>query len=189
MTDELIDNVIYLIDSKKGDLGRLNYILGALQEGKALYNSDKKYLDSLISTYIGSARKKIADYRSADELKIDLTRVKDRLEKFERRGYKKHVGRKAVFFFVTFFFSWHAVTTLIGKKFLQDVQDINQYLLPMYQLDKIIPAQYFSYIQQVNLSIPKIVVLVWGVMMLIWIILGFIYLVKYIRSRYNPALP
>lgn len=53
MTDELIENVMYLIDSKKGDIGRLGYILSALQDGKSLYNSDKKYLDSLISTYIG----------------------------------------------------------------------------------------------------------------------------------------
>ena len=44
MIDELIDNVMYLIDSKKGDVGRLNYILSALQDGKSLYNSDKKYL-------------------------------------------------------------------------------------------------------------------------------------------------
>jgi hypothetical protein len=45
MADELIDYVNYLIDSKKGDLGRLNYILSALQDGRSLYNSDKKYLD------------------------------------------------------------------------------------------------------------------------------------------------
>jgi hypothetical protein len=52
ITDELIDYVTYLIDSKKGDIGRLGYILSALQDGKSLYNSDKKYLDSLIATYI-----------------------------------------------------------------------------------------------------------------------------------------
>ena len=53
MADELIDYVNYLIESKKGDAGRLNFILSALQDGKSHYNSDKKYLDSLISTYLG----------------------------------------------------------------------------------------------------------------------------------------
>ncbi len=186
MVDELIDNVMYLIDSKKGDVGRLNYILSALQDGKPLYNSDKEYLDSLLSTYMRSSKKRSGDQKSVEELKAELARVKERLEKVEKRGYKKPVGRKAVFFFVTFFFGWHAVTTLISEKFLHDVQDINPYLFPLYYLEKIIPGQYLDYVSQIGLSIPKIVVLAWGTMMFTWIILGFIYLVKFIRSRYNP---
>lgn len=186
MEDELIENVMYLIDSKKGDVGRLNYILSALQDGKSLYNSDKKYLDSLISAYMSSSKKKFGDRRSVEELESELARVKKRLEQVEKRGYKKPIGRKAVFFFITFFFGWHAVITLISKKFLQDVQDINQYLFPLYYLEKIIPVQYLDYISQLGLSIPKIVVFAWAAMMFTWIILGFIYLVKFIRSRYNP---
>jgi len=186
MADELIDYVNYLIDSKKGDIGRLNYILSALQEGKSIYDSDKKYLDSLISTYIGPSKKKFGEEKSVEELKAELARVKGRLEKFERRGYKKHIGRKAVFFFVTFFFGWHAVITLISKNLLRDVQDINPFIFPLYQLEKIIPDQYLSYLYPFSLSIPKIVVLVWGAMMCAWIILGFVYLIKFIRSRYNP---
>ena len=187
MADEIIDYVIYLIDSKKGDLGRLNYILSSLQDGKPLYNSDKKYLDSLISTYVGSSKRKAVDQKSVEELKAELVRVKEKLEKYEKRGYRKPIGRKAVFFFVTFFFGWHAVTTLVSTKFLHDVQDINSYLFPLYQLEKIVPQEYLNYIAQLNLSIPKIVVLAWVAMIITWIILGFIYLVKFIRSRYNPA--
>jgi len=186
MTDELIENVMYLIDSKKGDIGRLNYILGVLQDGKSLYNSDKKYLDSLIATYISSSKKKFGEQKSVIELKTDLVKVKERLEKVEKRGYKKPVGRKAVFFFVTFFFGWHAVITLISAKFLHNAQDINPYLLPLYYLEKVIPGQYLDYVSQLGLSIPSIVVLAWGMMMFTWIILGFVYLVKFIRSRYNP---
>jgi hypothetical protein len=186
MGDELIENVMYLIDSKKGDVGRLNYILSALQDGKSLYNSDKKYLDSLISAYMSSSKKKFGDGKSVEELKSELARVKERLEKVEKHGYKKPIGRKAVFFFITFFFGWHAVITLISEKFLQDVQDINQYLFPLYYLEKIIPVQYLDYISQFGLSIPKIVVFAWAVMMFTWIILGIVYLVKFIRSRYNP---
>lgn len=187
MADELIDYVNYLIDSKKGDVGRLNFILSALQDGKSLYNSDKKYLDSLISTYLGSSKKKFGDQKSVEELKVELVRVKEKLEKLEKRGYKKPVGRKAGFFFVTFFFGWHAIITLLSVKSLLNIQEINQYLLPLYLLEKIIPAQYLDYISQLGLSIPKIVVFAWGAMLVVWIILGFVYLVKFIRSRYNPG--
>jgi len=186
MTDEIIDYVIHLIDAKKGDAGRLNYILSTLQDGKTLYNSDKKYLDSLITTYIGSSRKKAGDQKSVEELKTELARVKERLEKFEKRGYRKPVGRKAGFFFVTFFFGWHAVITALASKSIIDIKDLNPYLLPIYLLDKVIPSEYLNYVHQLNLSIPKIVVLAWGAMLLAWIILGFVYLVKFIRSRYNP---
>lgn len=186
MADELIEYVNYLIDAKKGDLGRLNYILSALQDGKSIYDSDKKYLDSLTSMYIGPSKKKFGEEKSVEELKAELARVKGRLEKFEKRGYRKHVGRKAVFFFVTFFFGWHAVITLISKNLLQDVQDINPYIFPIYQLEKIIPEQYLSYLNQFSLSIPKIVVLVWVGMICTWLIIGFVYLIKFIRSRYNP---
>jgi len=186
MTDELIEYVIHLIDGKKGDVGRLGHILDTLQDGKILYNSDKKYLDSLISTYLGPS-KKTGEQKSVEELKIELARVKERLEKFEKRGYKKPVGRKAGFFFVTFFFGWHAVITLLDKKSIISIHDLNPDLLPLYQLGKVIPAEYLNYVYQFNLDIPKIVVLVWGAMIITWIILGFAYLVKFIRSRYNPG--
>jgi len=48
MSDDLIKYVLYLINSKKGDIGRLNYILATLQDDKPLYTSDKKYLESMI---------------------------------------------------------------------------------------------------------------------------------------------
>ncbi|MGI0059080.1 MAG: hypothetical protein ACREBJ_04860, partial [Nitrosotalea sp.] len=63
----------------------------------------------------------------------------------------------------------------------------NPYILPIYQLDKVIPSEYLNYVYQLDLSISKIVVLVWCAMILTWIILGFVYLVKFIRSRYNPT--
>ena len=187
MVDELIDYVIYLIDAKKGDTGRLSYILGALQDGKTIYNSDKKYLDSLIATYLGSSKRKTGEQKSVEELKTELVRVNKRLEKFEKRGYRKPVGRKTIFFFVTFFFGWHAVITTLARKSIIDIKDLNPYFLPIYQLDKIIPSEYLHYVYQFNLSIPEIVVLAWGAMILAWIILGFVYLVKFIRSRYNPV--
>ncbi len=186
MSDELIEYVVKLIDSKKGDIGRLNYILSTLQEGRALYTSDRNYLESLISTYI--TKRKIGQQQSVEELKAELVRVKAKLERFEKRGYKKPIGRKAGFFFVTFFFGWHAVVQLVSEKFLHSVQDINPYLFPLYQLKLVIPSQATDFMNQYNLNLEQIIVYVWGAMMVTWIILGFIYLVKFIRSRYNPAI-
>jgi hypothetical protein len=186
MSDELINNIMYLIDSKKGDVGRLNYILSVLQDGKPLYNSDRKYLDSLLSTHMRSLKERSGEQKSVEELKVELARVKERLEKIEKRGYKKHIGRKAVFFFITFFFGWHAVMTLINEKFIHDVQDINPYIFPLYYIERITPVQYIDNLSQLGFSISKIVLLVWGVMIFTWIILGFAYLIKFIRSRYNP---
>src|SRR5437867_3617919 len=182
MSDELIEYVMYLINSKKGDIGRLNYILTALQDGKQLYSSDKRYLESLITTYIGSSRRKSSEQRTNEELRAELAVVKEKLQRIERRGYKRPVGRKAVFFFVTFFFGWHAVAQLVNDRFLHDVQSINPYLFPLFQLQVTMPSH-------IGLTIEQIVLLVWGAMMLTWVILGLIYLVKFIRSRYNPTYP
>ena len=190
MSNDLIKSVIYLIESGKGDVGRLNYILNVLQDGKTLFASDKKYLEILISTYIDSAKRReigiSTGNESINELRSELNRVNERLAKLEKRGYKKHVGRKAIFFFVTFFISWHAIIQIINKIFggtsmiYQNTQDLNSYVFPLYQLKIIIPSQFVAWVDHGILY-------VWIGMMITWVILGFIYLVKFIRSRYNPT--
>ena len=190
MSSDLIKSVIYLIESGKGDVGRLNYILNVLQDGKTLFVSDKKYLDTLISTYIDSAKRReigiLAGNESINELRSELNKVNERLARLEKRGYKKHVGRKAIFFFVTFFISWHAIVQIINKisdgttMIYQNTQDLNSYVFPLYQLKIIIPPQFVAW---VDLGILYF----WIGMMIVWIILGFIYLIKFIRSRYNPT--
>jgi len=185
--DELIEHVLHLIDAKKGDSGRLNYILSMLQEDRPLYISDRKYLESLISMYIEPSKRKVARQQSVEELKTELVRVKQKLERYEKRGYKRAIGRKSVFFFVTFFFGWHAVVRMLGDNLLVS-QNINPYLFPLFQLKTVIPTQVSTIMAQYDLSVEKIVIFVWGLMMLTWIILGFVYLVKFMRSRYNPAL-
>jgi len=190
MSSDLIKSVIYLIESGKGDVGRLNYILNVLQDGKTLFESDKKYLDTLISTYIDSSKRReigiSTSNESINELRSELNRVNERLARLEKRGYKKHIGRKAIFFFVTFFVSWHAIIQIISKisdgtsMIYQNTQDLNSYVFPLYQLKVIIPSQFVAW---VDLGI----LYVWSGMMITWIILGFIYLIKFIRSRYNPT--
>jgi hypothetical protein len=190
MSSDLIRSVIYLIESGKGDVRRLNYILNVLQDGKPLFESDKKYLDTLISTYIDSAKKReigiSVGNEPINELRNELNRANERLARLEKRGYKKHIGRKAIFFFVTFFVSWHAIIQIINKilggttMIYQNTQDLNSYVFPLYQLKIVIPSQFVAW---VDLGI----LYVWAGMMIVWIILGFIYLVKFIRSRYNPT--
>ncbi|HKC78504.1 MAG TPA: hypothetical protein VKB83_00235, partial [Nitrosopumilaceae archaeon] len=159
-------------------------------DGKTLFVSDKKYLDTLISTYIDSAKRRefgiLAGNESINELRSELNKVNERLARLEKRGYKKHVGRKAIFFFVTFFISWHAIVQIINKisdgttMIYQNTQDLNSYVFPLYQLKIMIPPQFVAW---VDLGILYL----WIGMMIVWIILGFIYLIKFIRSRYNPT--
>ncbi|HET6459048.1 MAG TPA: hypothetical protein VFG24_09250 [Nitrosopumilaceae archaeon] len=190
MSSDLIRSVVYLIESGKGDVGRLNYILNVLQNGKPLFASDKKYLDTLVLTYSDSIKKPeigiSVDNESINELRSEVNKVNERLARLEKRGYKKHIGRKAIFFFVTFFISWHAIIQIINRisggttMIYQNTQDLNSYVFPLYQLKIIIPSQFVAW---VDLGI----LYVWTGMMIAWIILGFIYLVKFIRSRYNPT--
>lgn len=187
MNEELIEHVLHLMEAKKGDLGRLNYILSMLQDGRPLYVSDRKYLESLISAHIEPSKRKAGQQQSVDELKTELAKVKQKLERYEKRGYKKAIGRKAVFFFVTFFFGWHAVVRLLGDA-LSINQNVNPYLFPLYQLKTVLPTQVTTVMMQYNISLGDMIVFVWGLMILAWIILGFVYLVKFMRSRYNPAL-
>ncbi|MGI0046627.1 MAG: hypothetical protein ACREBB_05505 [Nitrosotalea sp.] len=187
MDEELIEHVLYLIDTRKGDSGRLNYILSMLQDSRPLYISDRKYLESLISMYVDPSKRKIRHQQSVDELKTELAQVKQKLERYEKRGYKKAIGRKSIFFFVTFFFGWHAIVRLLGYN-LQYNQDINQYIFPLYQIETVLPSQVTTIMEQSNISLGQIIVFVWSAMILTWIILGFVYLVKFMRSRYNPVL-
>ena len=190
MSSNLIRSVLYLIESKKGDVGRLNYILNTLQDGKSLFTSDKKYLDTLISTYIDSAKRREIGISTGndpiDELRSELKRVNERLVKLEKGGYKKHIGQKAIFFFVTFFVSWHAIIQIINKisdvtmMVYQNTQDLNPYVFPLYQLKVVIPSQF-------GVNVDLGIMYVWSGMMITWVVLGFIYLVKFIRSRYNPT--
>ena len=190
MSSDLVRSVLYLIESKKGDVGRLNYILNTLQNGRSLFTSDKKYLDTLISTYVDSVKRREIGISTGndpiDELRSELKRVNEKLVKLEKKGYKKHIGQKTIFFFVTFFVSWHAIIQIINKisgvtiMVYQNTQDLNPYVFPLYQLKVVIPSQFGA---NVDLGIMY----VWSGMMITWVILGFIYLVKFIRSRYNPT--
>lgn len=48
--EELIKQIQELLDSGKGDAGRLTYILDTVKSGKNLYLSDQKYIENLLQT-------------------------------------------------------------------------------------------------------------------------------------------
>lgn len=59
MSEDLIKAIQDLINSGKGDIGRLRYILHTIQRGKTLYHSDRKYLEKIVPIQIPSTIPKI----------------------------------------------------------------------------------------------------------------------------------
>lgn len=57
MSEELINKIQKLIELKKGDPGRLEHILNSIKQGKSLFSSDQRYLDSLIETHLSKESK------------------------------------------------------------------------------------------------------------------------------------
>ncbi len=55
MSSDLLEKIQRLIDSGIGDVGRLQYMYEALQNGRKIYNSDQSYLEKLLNNYDGHA--------------------------------------------------------------------------------------------------------------------------------------
>jgi len=50
LSTELVDSIKSLIENGKGDSGRLGYIIEVIKQGKKFYDSDRKYVGSLLET-------------------------------------------------------------------------------------------------------------------------------------------
>jgi len=50
LSTELVDSITSLIENGKGDSGRLGYIIEVIKQGKKFYDSDRKYVGSLLET-------------------------------------------------------------------------------------------------------------------------------------------
>lgn len=74
----MINNVNELIRLGKGDLGRLGHIKNTLESNRALYTSDKKYVEELVSKYMSS--KNQPDPKEPLEEKYDENRISDTSE-------------------------------------------------------------------------------------------------------------
>jgi len=56
--NDIADSVQNLIDSGKGDYGRLVHILNSVKSGKKLFSSDQKYLDNLLDDFEKESKSK-----------------------------------------------------------------------------------------------------------------------------------
>ena len=173
MSDDLINSVKQLIQLGKGDPGRLEYILDMLTTGRVLPISDQKYLQNIIPLYFGGQDQESIQRQNehvANQLQNEIKNLNQRLVKLERRGFERYVGKKTVFFFVTVFVGWNALSTFVATSlgtFLPD--NLIQYLFP---LDMI--ANSIDY---------PIVQFVFTAMMYAWVFIGFIHLARLIKSR------
>ena len=72
MGKELLNKVLELIKNGKGDIPRLEHIRDSIQEGKELYQSDQKYLDSLFEIHFS--------YETESEPPIDDPTFENKIE-------------------------------------------------------------------------------------------------------------
>ena len=176
MSEDLIGAIQQILILGKGDQGRLEYLLDLLQKGRPLPESDQKYLQLMIPLYLGP--KDSDSYQKNTEVAIEklhdeVKELREKIQKIERKGFEKYVGRKAVLFFVTVFIGWNA---------------LQLYIQPF--LSGIIPNGMVSYVFPLNLAANyvnygSIVWLGFLVLVISWPFIGVIHLAKFIISRKN----
>jgi hypothetical protein len=174
LSENLANSIQQLILIGKGDRGRLEYILDLLQRGKILPSSDQKYLERIIPLYLGTrdgeSLKEHSEH-AIEELYGEVQTLNEKISKLERKGFEKYIGKKAIFFFVTFFVGWNALQSYIMPWFNSFMsKDTAQYLFPLNVL-----ANY--------LNATSLVWFIFGVMALAWPFIGTTHLVNYIRRR------
>lgn len=174
MSEDLIGAIQQIIILGKGDQGRLEYLLDILQKGKQLPDSDQKYLQIMIPLYLGP--KDAESYQKNAELAIEklhdeVRQLGEKINKLERKGFEKYVGRKAVLFFVTVFVGWNTLQAYIGPVLSGFVpSDAVPYVFPLN-----LAANYLNYGGAVWLAFVALVSA--------WPFIGAIHLTKFIISR------
>lgn len=174
LSEELINSVQRLMILGKGDHGRLEYILELLEKNRPLPHSDQKYLEYVISLYLGTNDPELAQRKTEhliEGLFSDIQSLKDRLEKLERKGFRKYVGKKTIFFLLTVFVGWNALQNYIVlalSSYLPNVE--NQFLFPLNVLSN-------------SFNDVSLVWTIFIVMLLAWPFIGGIHLIKFIKSR------
>lgn len=174
LSEDLIGAIQQILILGKGDQGRLEYLLDILQKGRPLPESDQKYLQLMIPLYLGpkdsDSYQKNAEL-AIEKLHIEVKELHEKIQKIERKGFEKYVGRKAVLFFVTVFVGWNALHLYI-QPFLSDVipSGMMSYAFP---LD--LAANYVNY--------GPVVWFGFLVLLVSWPFIGAIHLAKFIKSR------
>lgn len=174
MSEDLIGAIQQILILGKGDQGRLEYLLDLLQKGKSLPDSDKKYLQILIPIYLGpkdpESYQKNAEY-AIEQLHNEITQLNEKINKIQRKGFEKYVGRKAVLFFVTVFVGWNVSQTYVQTTLSDFIPNsVLQYVFPLNLM-----ANYLNY--------GQVVWFAFLVLLISWPFIGSIHLAKFIRSR------
>jgi len=88
LSEELIKKIQSLLELGKGDPDRLQHILNSVQQGKTLFLSDQKYLDSLIEKQL---EKPSSSEKNSDEVVAELRkRITDLEEKVSEQSTTKN---------------------------------------------------------------------------------------------------
>ncbi|HJU14558.1 MAG TPA: hypothetical protein VJ792_08910 [Candidatus Nitrosotalea sp.] len=174
MSENLASSIQQLILLGKGDRGRLEYILEMITMGKPLPISDQRYLEGIIPLYLGSQDSESLQRHTElaiNSLYSEMRTLQEKLDRLERHGFERYVGRKAVFFFVTVFVGWHAFQEQITEALVQYVPaSMIQYMFPLNTL-----ANSFGQGSLVELAFLS--------MALAWPFIGAVHLSRFIRSR------
>jgi hypothetical protein len=158
----------------KGDQGRLEYLLDLLQKGKPLPDSDRKYLQIVMPLYLG--QKDAESYQknvefAIEQLHNEIKELNEKINKIQRKGFEKYVGRKAVLFFVTVFVGWNALYPYVQSTLSDFISNsVLQYMFPLNLVENYLnhgPVVWFAFL----------------IFLTSWPFIGSIYLLKFIESR------
>ncbi|MFM8659251.1 MAG: hypothetical protein ACKOCQ_04870 [Candidatus Nitrosotenuis sp.] len=86
MSEELINKILEIIQSRRGDTGRLNHIVETLRRGSPLYSSDQKYIDTLLGqTTTPDSTPKIIENETTEQsdLRQKLSRREITIEEYD----------------------------------------------------------------------------------------------------------
>jgi hypothetical protein len=173
LSDDLINSVKQLIQLGKGDPGRLEYILEMLTKDRILPLSDQKYLENIIPLYIGEKDSESIQRKNEYtivNLQKEVQNLNERLVKLEQSGFKKYVGKKSIFFFVTVFVGWNALQPYIAT-FLN-------LIFPSNLIQNFFPLSLLTN----HLNYP-VLQFVFTATICAWVFIGIIHLTGFIRSR------
>lgn len=174
MSENLASSIQQLILLGKGDRGRLEYILELITKGKVLPLSDQRYLESIIPLYLGvqdtDSLQRHAE-QTINTLYGEIRTLDERLQRFEKSGFERYIGKKSILFFVTVFVGWHAFQNSIISALGQYAPfSIEQYLFPLNVF-----ANSFGQ--------GSLVWLIFVFIALAWPFIGAVHLSRFIRSR------
>ena len=174
LSENLVNSIQQLIVLGKGDRGRLEYILELVTRGKILPLSDQRYLEGILALYLGSQDAESFQRhieQMVNSMSGEVKCLGERLEKLERVGFERYIGKKAVFFFATAFVGWHAfqdsIVYALGGKVSPDIL---QYLFPLNSLAN-------------SVGQGSLVWLSFVFMALAWPFIGAVHLTRFIRAH------